>query len=218
MNKYLEPYVSMMDFLADFLGKNTEIVLHDLSDWQHSVVAIKNSHISGRTAGSPVTDLALQILNEAKYKDSDYISGYQSRGVNGHTLKSGTYFIRDKHGNIVGMMCMNTDCENIVRAKNMLQGMIDEMDIPEPCTEFSETFNLNVQDLIESNFRKVYPDVSIAPEELSQKEKLEIVSRLNDMGTFLMKGAVGYIAEKLKISIPTVYRYLNTIKTQHQND
>lgn len=79
MNKYLEPYVPLMDFLAAFLGKSTEIVLHDLMDWHCSVVAIRNGHISGREMGSPVTDLALQVLNEAKYKDVPYISGYQSR-------------------------------------------------------------------------------------------------------------------------------------------
>lgn len=212
MNKYLESYIPLMDFLADFLGQNTEIVLHDLTDWQNSVVAIRNGHISGRSVGSPVTDLALQILNEAKYKDCPYISGYQSRGKNGHVLKSATYFIRDRYDNIVGMMCLNSDCQNLVRARDFLSEMIGAMEIPEDCGEVAETFNVNVTDLIESNFAKVYPDVSVRPEELSQKEKLEIVERLNDLGTFLMKGAVGYIAEKLRVSIPTLYRYLNQIK------
>ena len=92
MNKYLEPYVPMMDFLAAFLGKSTEIVLHDLTDWHCSVVAIRNGHISG----------------------------YQSRARNGHVLKSATYFIHDNHRNIVGMMCLNTDCQNMVRARELM--------------------------------------------------------------------------------------------------
>lgn len=212
MNKYLEPYITLMDFLADYLGKNTEIVLHDLTDWHASIVAIRNSHISGRSVGSPITDLALKIINEAKYKDHPYITGYQSRGKNGHVLKSATFFIRDKHDNIVGMMCLNSDCENLVRARDFLTDLIDNLEIPESCSDVSETFNLSVTDLIESNFEKVYPDVSIRPEELSQKEKMEIVEHLNDMGTFLMKGAVGHIADKLRVSIPTIYRYLNQIK------
>lgn len=218
MNKYLEAYIPFMDFLADFLGKNTEIVLHDLTDWHASVVAIRNSHISGRSVGSPVTDLALQILNEAKYKECSYVSGYQSRGKNGHVLKSATYFIRDRHGNIVGMMCLNTDCQNLVRARDFLNGLIDDMEIPGDCGEVTESFNMNVTDLIESNFAKAYPDISIKPEELSQKEKMEIVGRLNAMGTFLMKGAVGYIAEKLRVSIPTLYRYLNQLKSREEKE
>ena len=176
------------------------------------MVAIRNGHISGRQLGSPVTDLALQVLNEAGYKDEPYICGYQSRGRNGHVLKSATYFIRDNHHNIVGMMCLNSDCQNMVRARDLLTELIGTMNIPEETQEVSESFNTNVMDLIESNFRKVYPDVSVRPQELSQKEKIEIVAHLSDMGTFLMKGAVGYVAEKLEVSIPTVYRYLNIIK------
>ena len=214
MNKYLEAYVPLMNFLGDFLGKDTEIVLHDLTDWHNSVVAIRNSHISGREIGSPVTYLALQILNEAKYKDQPYISGYQSRGRNGHVLKSATYFIRDHHNNIVGMMCLNMDCQNVIRARNLLGELIADMEIPEDCEEVTETFNVNVMDLIESNFMKVYPDISVRSQDLSQKEKIEIVSRLNDLGTFLMKGAVSYVAERLDVSIPTIYRYLNMIKTK----
>lgn len=212
MNKYLEAYVPMVDFLAKFLGKNTEVVLHDLTDWHYSVVAIRNGHITGREVGSPVTDLALQILNEAKYHDEPYMIGYTSRGKNGHVLKSATYFIRDSHNNIVGMLCINWDCQDIARAKSMLDDLIRIMDIPEDSGEVQETFTGNVNELIEANFRKVYPDISVPPSELGQREKLEIVSRLNSMGTFLMKGAVGYIAERLEVSIPTVYRYLNQIK------
>lgn len=212
MNKYLEPYVPMMDFLAAFLGKSTEIVLHDLTDWHCSVVAIRNGHISGREVGSPVTDLALQVLNEAKYKDVPYISGYQSRAKNGHVLKSATYFIHDNHRNIVGMMCLNTDCQNMVRARDLMTEMIAAMNIPEETGEVTETFNVNVMDLIASNFTKVYPDVSVRPQDLGQKEKLEIVAQLSEMGTFLMKGAVGYVAERLEVSVPTIYRYLNMVK------
>lgn len=214
MNKYLEQYVPFVDFLSKFLGKNTEIVLHDLTDWNYSVVAIKNGHISGREIGSPVTDLVLQVFNEAQYKDVPYILDYQSRSRNGHILKSATYFIKDNHGNIVGMLCLNSDYQEIVEAKNLLGRMIDIMNIPKETEEVAETLHVNVEDLIESNIRKVYPDVSVKPDELSQKEKMEIVSRLNDSGTFLMKGSVGYVAKRLDVSIPTLYRYLNLLKKE----
>ena len=214
MNKYLEHYIPLIDFLSKFMGDNTEVVLHDLTDWNNSVVAIKNGHISGREVGSPVTDMVLQILNEAQYKNAPYILNYQSRSQNGHVLKSATYFIKDKHYNIVGMLCLNTDCQELVEAKNLLGKMISIMNIPDETAEVTETLHVNVTDLIENNIGKVYPDVSVRPHELSQKEKMDIVSRLNDLGTFLMKGSVGYVAERLEISIPTLYRYLNILKKE----
>lgn len=212
MNKYLEVYVPFMDFLAEYLGSNTEIVLHDLTDWNCSVVAIKNGHISGRKVGSPVTDLALQLLNEAAYKSEPYVTGYQSRSKDGQRLKSATYFIRDNHQNVVGMLCLNTDYRDLVVARDLLNTLIKTMGIPTLSGEVAETFNLSVTDLIESNLDKVYPDNSVPARDLTPAEKLDIVSRLNDMGTFLMKGAVGYVAERLEVSIPTMYRYLNMVK------
>ena len=86
MNPYLEKFVPLMDFIAEFLGRNTELVLHDLSDLERSVVAIRNGHISQRQIGAPITDLALQLLNEAKYKGLPFIANYQGKAFNGHNV------------------------------------------------------------------------------------------------------------------------------------
>lgn len=45
------------------------------------------------------------------------------------------------------------------------------------------------------------------------KEKMVVVHRLEERGVLGMKGAVMEIARQLKISEPTVYRYLN--RTAH---
>jgi predicted transcriptional regulator YheO len=41
---------------------------------------------------------------------------------------------------------------------------------------------------------------------------MDIVKKLNDKGVFLIKGEVSRVAEYLKVSDATVYRYLNKIK------
>lgn len=48
--------------------------------------------------------------------------------------------------------------------------------------------------------------------QMSQKLKMEVVEGLNALGTFLVKGSVGCVAESLGVSVPTIYRYLNMIK------
>ena len=40
--------------LSSVIGRNTEILLHDLERPQQSVLAIANGHISGRKVGSPI--------------------------------------------------------------------------------------------------------------------------------------------------------------------
>ena len=36
----------LVDFIAQFMGENTEVALLDLTDWTSSVVAIHNGHIT----------------------------------------------------------------------------------------------------------------------------------------------------------------------------
>ena len=109
MNPYLNRYVSLVDFLADTFGKNTEVILHDVSDCNNSVVAIRNGHISGRKKGSPLTDLGLKILKEASETNTDYMAGYTGYAKDGNVTKSSTWIIRDDAGEIVGLLCINSD-------------------------------------------------------------------------------------------------------------
>ena len=48
MYKLLEPYGKLVEFLGEALGENVEIALHDLTSQEQEIVAISNSHISGR--------------------------------------------------------------------------------------------------------------------------------------------------------------------------
>ena len=44
----LESYIPMVRFIAAICGPRCEVVLHDLKDIEHSIIAIENGHISGR--------------------------------------------------------------------------------------------------------------------------------------------------------------------------
>ena len=59
----LQSYRNLVRGLEDYLGDAYEIVLHSLESMENSVIAIANGHHTGRTEGSPITDLALYMLN-----------------------------------------------------------------------------------------------------------------------------------------------------------
>jgi predicted transcriptional regulator YheO len=214
MNPILTKYIPFVDFLAEALGHNTEVVLHDVSDFNNSVVAIRNNHISGRQVGSPMTNLGLKVIKEAGETHQSFIAGYQSRSKDGNLLKSSTYFIKDENDQIIAMLCLNTDYHMLQKAKDALAEISEELAVPDLQMPgmVSEFLSMDVSELIEHNIRRAYPEYGTTQRKLSQKEKMEIVSRLNDMGTFLMKGAVAYVAEAIGSSVPTIYRYLNSMK------
>jgi predicted transcriptional regulator YheO len=47
---------------------------------------------------------------------------------------------------------------------------------------------------------------------MTQNERIAIIQELNKDGVFLLKGAISEVAEQLKVSEVTIYRYLNGVK------
>ena len=74
----LDSYASMMDGLSAYLGSPYEISLHSLEDYHHSVMKICNGYHSGRSAGAPITDLALNMLKRINDNDLSAIGEYTS--------------------------------------------------------------------------------------------------------------------------------------------
>ena len=62
--KILQSYDTVLDGLAEYLGEGCEIVLHSLENLEQSVIKIVNGHHTGRTIGAPITNLAMEMLEE----------------------------------------------------------------------------------------------------------------------------------------------------------
>lgn len=206
----LRNYLPLVDFLAEHLGENTEVVLHDLTALHESIVAIRNGHISGRTAGSPVTDLSLAIIEQAKHREDAYISGYSGRSAKGYALRSSTFFIKDSKGQLVGLLCLNSDNHALENAYASLGELVSAMGLAEE-TEVGETLHRDVEELVQSGLARLHPGQENAGT-LSNQQKKTLVQALGKQGVFKVKGAVGYVAQTLEVSVPTVYRYLQSAR------
>ena len=57
-------------------GEGYELVLHSLESLDHSVIKIINGHYTGRSEGSPITDLALKMLGQLEQDPSRTVSPY----------------------------------------------------------------------------------------------------------------------------------------------
>ena len=216
MNPLLKRVLPAVDFLAEVLGEDAEIVLHDVLDINKSVVAIRNSQVSGRRVGSPATNLVLKVLKDGSTEDRDYLANYRGISASGKTLKSSTYFIRDEDRRIVGLLCVNIDTEKLVQFRSFLDGLIR---IPDENADAGtvERFSQTMESLSEDSIETVIGEIGVAPERMSPEEKADIVQKLNDEGVFLLKGSVGKVASRLKVSEPTVYRYIKQGEGRKEN-
>jgi predicted transcriptional regulator YheO len=225
MSKIMDYYKGLVKFLGIALGENCEIALQDVGKENFCIVAIANSHISGRKVGSPLTDLALKFLESEIWKGKDYVCNYTGKTENNRVLNSSTYFIKE-NGKLLGMLCINIDNSKYIEMSNALLhlgGITIQSNYPEENKINAVSNNSNYNSEIENFYEKpddvintilndFFNENNITADRLTQDEKISIIERLENRGIFRLKGAISYIADKLMISEASVYRYLSKLR------
>lgn len=206
-SEVLQLYIGLVPFLAEVCGPGSEVVIHDVTDPEHSLIAIRNS-VSGRVVGNPMTDLARELAARGAYSDADYLTNYTGKNKNGEFLSS-TYYIKNE-GRLIGLLCINKDMTAVQELNGALQRLLDRFNLSAPQeSEFSENLDNPVATMMHARIADIIAQSGLPPARMSLREKVRVVHRMNDEGVLMMKGAVAEIASQLSVSVPTVYRYLN---------
>lgn len=218
----LESYFPIASFIASIVGPKCEVVIHDIAELEHSIIHIENSYISGRKIGDGSTDLVLKLIQDKRYKESNYIANYPAKGPNGQTYRSSTYYIKDEQDQLIGLMCLNIDITHLEVAASWIQDLLHggqlssvsplAQSAPEKAKQESEYLQGNVDEILTHIINSAVSQLQLPPERLSSNEKIEFVKQLNEQGVFLLKGGVMQVAKVLNVSEPTIYRYLQKIK------
>lgn len=207
----LRAYVPLVSFLGAILGDDTEVLLHDVRDVNRSIVAIVNGHISGRALGGPATDLVLSILKSNRIGDRDYIANYESFSRDGGTYRSHTYVIRAPDRTMIGLICVNTDIAKILQARELLSNLarVEPLVDERPVTE---QLGATPAEVVQNAIDKHIAAIGVDPARMSSGDRQRVVAGLHDDGVFMMKGAVAQIGQTLRVSDPTIYRYISLAK------
>lgn len=217
MNPYIKKFTSIADFLGEILGTNTEIILHDLTNYQHSIVHIINGHISGRKIGDSITDLVLEFMFNESKGNKQFICNYNSKTVQGRLLYSSTYFIRDDSNKIVGALCLNSDYHDVKKSISFLTSLLPNYvdDKTVSANIIKENLNSDAQELTLNKIDAIINQFDVIPNRMTIEEKTEVIAALNDCGIFNIRGSVQEVANKLYMSEPSIYRYIKKIKNNN---
>ena len=203
----LNSYINIADGTAEFWGENCEVVIHNLSRLDSSVMKIVNGHLSGRQAGSPISEVTLSFVNKMLANPALRHVAYFAKNKRGDTFKASISAIEGEKGNIIGLFCINFYLS--ASMYSLLQNFM-----PNTKTEhenISETFVENAEELmlnaLEEAKKSVYDNLSIS----SSNKNKEIVSILYHKGIFNLKDSVITIANHLGISKNTVYMHIRNM-------
>jgi predicted transcriptional regulator YheO len=187
----LRSYVPLVDFLADVLGPDSEVILHDLGD--------------------SVTDYALEVLHEQGLRGKRFLANYYGRlGSSDRPVRLSTFFVRDEEDRVVGMLSVNMDLSPLSEAHRVLGrflGLRSGDDGPVPA-ERPTHINLSIENLMHIQLEQAIRESAVEPGRMTMEEKRRIVEELDGRGIFLLKGSVAEVARRLEVSEQTIYRYL----------
>ncbi|MCB6415337.1 PAS domain-containing protein [Faecalimonas umbilicata] len=205
----LNSYKNLIKGLADYLGPGYELILHNLESYDKSVIAIANGHYTGRKVGSPITDMALNMLKNIEENASGDNITYFTTNKNNKPMKSTTIIIRGEENKIIGLLCINFYLD--VPFSKIIDGFTSP---PRQSSgtelvneEFFEDSHELMLHLINNAKEKVMNDASI----ISTNKNKAIISILYEKGLFNFKDSVQFIADTLNISKNTVYLHLRNL-------
>lgn len=204
----LASYRELVYGLEDYLGEGFEIVLHSLESMEHSVIAIANGHYTNRREGSPITDLALDMLHSIKQDSQKSYMSYFSRNSRGEPLHSTTIVLHGENKRAIGLLCINFYLNTPIH--KMISHLTENALETHPM--LSETFADNAEELLTRVVDQIKAEVDQDHRILPSMKNKEIIRRCNNLGVFQIKNAVTSVSRILNISKNTVYLHLKSLE------
>ena len=191
--------------IAAAIGSNCEVVLHDFSNPEQSIVAIENGHVTGRKVGDPLDVLGFQILHHPPEAD---LINYRTELKGQKTLRSSSIFLRDEN-QVFGAICINYDITAFLAAQRFLEDIV----VPSKAG-IQEDFERNVDEVFDRLIKDAIRTTGKEVADMDREDKVLVISYLESKGAFLIRYSVERTAALLNVSKYTVYNYLEEVKTR----
>lgn len=203
MHPLLRSFFPIADTIAGAFGRRCEVSVHDLTQNGYPAVYRTGNAITGSRDGKKKEQLLQNLLASDCFQD-DHAVNYLRDNPAGVPLRSSASLIRDEKGEVIGMLCIHIDTtlETMLLAESM---QFSPAISAAPCAE-PQSIPAATEQLIHRIIG--YADVK----NLSRKEGVALVKRMDEQGVFLVKGAIDRVAERMGISRVSIYSYLDIAK------
>jgi predicted transcriptional regulator YheO len=212
----LRPVVPM---LASMAGPHLEVVLHDVSKPENSVIAIANGHISGRSVGSsvlegPQNDKGFAAATRLKSSDGavhSLVEDYVTVTADGRELRSASAIFRDASGEPFATLCLNADLSGFQAVHGWLAQMLKPMVAPAQALPATPPAEPQMDTLMQEIISEAVGPGGSA-ESMNREDKIQAVGAMQRRGLFIVKGGVERAAAALRVSRFTIYNYMEQLR------
>ncbi|MBE6989241.1 MAG: transcriptional regulator [Ruminococcaceae bacterium] len=210
-SKRLELLKQMADGVAAQFGSKCEVVIHDVSSMDHSIVYIVNGHVSGRKVGDGGSRVVIEQALRADAQPRDELC-YLTRTPDGKVMKSSSIYIRNSKGVVTEIFSINYDITELL----MLQRGIDEVLATHDSRQSEPERIINVNDVLDDLIEQSVAQVGKPVAMMNKDDKIRAIQFLNQSGAFLVTKSGDKVAKYFGISKYTLYSYIDANKKQEE--
>jgi predicted transcriptional regulator YheO len=200
-------YMQLVPFLETVLGRQAEIVLHDLRKAQDTIIAMGGTSFTGRKTGDTLSALGKELSSLADVQP--YTSGNREATPQGRELRTNTFFIKDSNQQLIGLLCIHMDISIPLQAMEYLSAVIGQGG--RRFNDGDADLTDRVESLADRMIEEALEQFPVPVSRMTSKEKHAVIQRLCEQSVFRIKGSVSKVALRLGLSEPTVYRYLKDL-------
>lgn len=210
-HRQLEMLKQMADGIAAQFGDKCEVVIHDVSNMDHSIVYIVNGHVSGRKVGDGGSRVVIEQAIQSDAQPKDELC-YLTRTPDGKILKSSSIYIRNSRGAVTAVFSINYDVSGLM----MLQREINQALTPRDKKQTEPEKIINVNDVLDGLIEQSVALVGKPVAMMNKEDKMRAIRFLNQSGAFLVTKSGDKVAKYFGISKYTLYSYIDANKKQEE--
>ena len=213
MNSIIKNYIPVAQMIAETFGSHCEVILHDFSKPQNSVVYTCNNTVTNRQVGESFTEYFIKEVLLSRKFHNDCSSNYMMKGSNGMIIKSSTALLRDNDDKVIGALCVNMDVTSMTNIMSQFAGMMGIEDMTPEAEKEGEVVP-HIKEIVDDIIDKTIGDQNV--DTMNRDQKIDLIRFMYAKGIFLIKGSTDKVADRMNISRVPVYSYLDEIKKKEQ--
>ena len=189
--------------IAEMFGSSCETLVHDMGVPTHPILSIYNGHVSGREVGSTMDIMGIGLALDEQAATTDQVN-LAATTPDGRQTKSSTFHMIGEDYNLA--LGINFDYTSLVFANRILVDLMSaQSDLQSALWQEGDSRQL--ADLFDQCLTSLGKPV----EALTKKDRMRLVTMLEQRNAFSYRKSVPYVAKHLGVSRYTIYKYLGEI-------